>query len=243
MKPSIDKRAYIGDEVVFGEDCEVRPFATVVGQTTFGKRNRVFQYASIGDEPQDHRYQGEPTQVLIGDDNLFREGISIHRGTVKGGGLTRIGNHNFFMSYSHIAHDCIVGDHNIFTSFCGLSGHVEVGDHVIVGGHCGAHQFTRIGSYAFLSHACLIPMDAPPFMMVVGGHDPYVVGLNTRGLQRHGFSKEDLSALKSLYKIYYRSALTQAQALDRIEQDILPLCSKAQLFLDFVKTSQRGVMR
>lgn len=238
----IDERSYIGNEVIFGEGCEVHPFATVVGHTTCGKRNRIFQYASIGAEPQDHAYQNEPTQVRIGDDNLFREGVTIHRGTIKGGGVTEIGHHNFFMAYSHVAHDCRIGHYNIFTNFCGLSGHVEIGNHVIVSGYCGIHQFARVGDYAFLSHACLISKDVPPFMMVIGA-DPKVIGINSRGLQRQGFSPEEISALKRLYKLYYKTTLSQAQALDAIEQEVLPMCSKAQLFLDFVKDSKRGVMR
>ncbi len=238
----IDERAYVGKEVILGEGCDIRHFASVTGQTTLGARNRIFPYVSIGDEPQDHGYHNEPTRVVIGDDNLFREGSTVHRGTLKGGGVTQIGHHNFFMTYSHLAHDCIVGDHNIFTSFCGLSGHVEVGSHVIIGGHCGIHQFTRVGSYAFLSHACMITRDVPPFMLVIGA-DPEVIGINSRGLQRNGFTPEEISALKRLYKIYYKTTLTQAQALDEIEQEILPICAKAQLFLDFVKGSKRGVMR
>jgi UDP-N-acetylglucosamine acyltransferase len=239
----IGRGAYVGEGVEIGADCEIRPNATLLGPLMLGDRNRVFQYATLGDEPQDVHYRGELTQLVIGSDNIFRENVTIHRGTPKGGGVTRIGDHNFFMVGSHLAHDCVVGDHNIFTNYACFAGHIEIEHHVIVSAYCAAHQFTRIGAYSFLSHASLTPLDVPPFMMIAGGDDPYVCGVNTRGLQRNGFSVDEIAAIKRLYKIYYRSGLLQVDALAKISTEIVPLCAKAQHFIDFVKTSRRGVMR
>ncbi|MCX7122404.1 MAG: acyl-ACP--UDP-N-acetylglucosamine O-acyltransferase [Gammaproteobacteria bacterium] len=240
----IGRHAYIGADVRIGEDCEIRPYATILGPTVLGDRNRVFQYATLGDEPQDISYQGEPTRLLIGHDNVFRENVTVHRGTLKGGGLTTIGSHNYLMVYSHVAHDCILGDHIMMVNYAGLSGHIEVADHVTIGGYCGGHHFVRIGAYAFLSHACLIVQDAPPFMMVTGGGEhPRVCGINSRGLQRNGFSSEEIIALKKLYKLYYRSTLSQAEALAQIQSEVVPICLPAQQFCDFISGSRRGVMR
>ncbi len=241
---TIGRHAYIGAEVEIGEDCEVRPYATILGPTVLGDRNRVFQYATLGDEPQDVGYKGEPTRLVIGHDNVFRENVTVHRGTVKGRSLTEIGNHNYLMVYAHVAHDCKLGNHITMVNYAGLSGHIDVEDHVIIGGYSGGHQFVRIGAYTFLSHACLIVQDAPPFMLVAGGGEhPRVCGLNSRGLQRNGFTPEEIMALKKLYKIYYRSTLSQVDALAKIQDEIVPLCPRAQQFCDFVAASQRGVMR
>lgn len=240
---SIGPGAYIGADVVIGADCEIHHHATILGPLIMGDRNRVFQYASLGEEPQDLGYRAEPTQVVIGDENVFREGMTIHRGTVKGGGVTRIGNHNYCMIYSHIAHDCLIGNHIILTNYAALSGHVEVGDHAIMGAYCAAHQFARVGAYAFLSHGALISQDAPPFMTVVGGGAPFVIGVNARGLVRKGFLPEEIAAIKRLHRLYYRSPLSQQEALTEIESNLLPLCPQIQLFLDFVKNSQRGILR
>ena len=241
---TIGRHAYIGADVVIGEECEIRPYATILGPTILGDRNRVFQYATLGDEPQDMGYRGEPTRLVIGHDNVFRENVTVHRGTIKGRGLTHIGNHNYLMVYAHVAHDCHLGDHITLVNYAGLSGHIDVEDHVIIGGYSGGHQFVRIGAYSFLSHACLIVQDAPPFMLVAGGGEhPRVCGLNTRGLQRKGFGMEEIAALKKLYKLYYRSTLSQADALAQIQAEIVPLCPRAKHFCDFVQMSRRGVMR
>ena len=241
---TIGRHAYVGADVEIGRDCEIRPYATILGPTILGDRNRVFQNATLGDEPQDLGYKGEPTRLIIGDDNVFRESVTVHRGTVKGRGLTEIGHHNYLMVYSHVAHDCKLGNHITMVNYAGLSGHIDVEDRVIIGGYSGGHQFVRIGAYTFLSHACLIVLDAPPFMMVAGGGEhPRVCGLNTRGLQRNGFSADEIMALKKLYKIYYRSTCTQRDALAQIEAEIVPVCSRAQQFCDFVQASRRGVMR
>ena len=241
---TIGRHAYIGANVEIGQDCEIRPYATILGPTILGDRNRVFQYATLGDEPQDIGYKGEPTRLIIGDDNVFRENVTVHRGTVKGRSLTEIGDHNYLMVYAHVAHDCKLGSHITMVNYAGLSGHIDVEDRVIIGGYSGGHQFVRIGAYSFLSHACLIVLDAPPFMMVAGGGEhPRVCGLNARGLQRNGFSAEEIMALKKLYKIYFRSTLSQADAMAQIQAEIVPVCPKAQHFCDFIELSCRGVMR
>ncbi len=241
---TIGRHAYIGAGVEIGKDCEIRPYVTILGPTVLGDRNRVFQYASLGDEPQDLSFKGEPTRLVIGHDNVFREYVTVHRGTVKGGGLTQIGHHNYLMVYAHVAHDCKLGDHIVMVNYAGLSGHIEVENHVTIGGYCGGHHFVRMGAYAFLSHACLLVRDVPPFMMVVGGGgSPRVTGLNVRGLQRNGFSPEEIQALKQVYKLYYRSTLSQSEVLAKIEVEIVPNCPRAQQFCDFIRHSQRGVMR
>ena len=169
--------------------------------------------------------------------------MTVHRGTVKGGGVTQIGHHNFFLAYSHVGHDCVVGDHNTIVNFVAFSGHVSVGDFVLLSAYSGIHQFTSVGSYAMVAHAAIVTQDVPPFVLVAGGDSPYTVGLNVRGLKRRGFSEPELQALKRLYKIYYRSDLSQAAALAEIEAEILPICPRAQIFIDFVHRSQRGVLR
>jgi UDP-N-acetylglucosamine acyltransferase len=239
----IGRNAYVDAEVELGSGCVVKPFAMITGFTKLGKFNTIFPYACIGEAPQDVSYDNEPTRLEIGDHNIFREGVSVHRGTVKGGGGTKIGDHNFFLAYSHVGHDCQIGNHNTVVNFVGLSGHVLVADYVLLSAYSGIHQFSRIGSYAMIAHAAMVSQDVPPFVLVAGGDDPYTVGLNTRGLQRRGFSDDQLLWLKRLYKIYYRSQLSQAEALIRIQEEILPHCPAAQLFIDFVTTSQRGILR
>jgi UDP-N-acetylglucosamine acyltransferase len=239
----IGHSAFIDADVELGEGTIVKPFAMITGHTKIGKFNTIFSYASIGEAPQDVSYQGEPTRLEIGDHNIFREGVTVHRGTVKGGGVTQIGHHNFFLAYSHVGHDCVVGDHNTIVNFVAFSGHVSVGDFVLLSAYSGIHQFTSVGSYAMVAHAAIVTQDVPPFVLVAGGDSPYTVGLNVRGLKRRGFSEPELQALKRLYKIYYRSDLSQAAALAEIEAEILPICPRAQIFIDFVHRSQRGVLR
>ena len=239
----IGHSAFIDAHVELGEGTIVKPFAMITGHTKIGKFNTIFSYASIGEAPQDISYQGEPTRIEIGDHNVFREGVTVHCGTVKGGGLTHIGDHNFFLAYSHVGHDCVIGNHNTIVNFVGLSGHVTIGDYVLLSAYSGIHQFASVGSYAMVAHAAMVSQDVPPFVLVAGGDSPYTVGLNTRGLMRRGFSEAELRALKQLYKIYYRSDLSQAAALSRIEEEILPACPRAQLFVDFIHRSQRGILR
>lgn len=239
----VGRNAYIDAQVEIGEGTIVKPFAMITGHTKIGKFNKIFSYASIGEEPQDISYKDEPTRLEIGDHNIFREGVTVHRGTVKGGGLTKIGNHNFFLAYSHVGHDCQIGNHNTMVNFVGLSGHVEVDDYVLLSAYSGIHQFARIGSYAMISHAAMVSQDVPPFVLVAGGDSPYTVGLNTRGLARRGFTSDEIQWLKRLYTIYYRNDLSQEAALMQIQQEILPHCVKAKMFVDFVSQSTRGILR
>jgi UDP-N-acetylglucosamine acyltransferase len=240
---SVGYNAYIDAHVEIGEGTIIKPFAMITGHTKIGKFNKIFSYVSLGEAPQDVSYQDEPTRLEIGDHNIFREGVTVHRATQKGGGLTKIGDHNFFLAYSHVGHDCHIGNHNTIVNFVGLSGHVEIGDYVLLSAYSGIHQFTRIGSYAMIAHAAMVSQDVPSFILVAGGDSPHTVGLNTTGLKRRGFSETDITWLKRLYKIYYKSGLTQEAAIEAIKNDILPHCPKAEMFLDFVAGSKRGVLR
>lgn len=239
----VGRNAYIDAHVELGEGTIVKPFAMITGHTKIGKFNQIFSYASIGEAPQDVSYQDEPTRLEIGDHNIFREGVTVHRGTVKGGGVTQIGDHNFFLAYSHVGHDCHIGNYNTMVNFVGLSGHVEIDDYVLLSAYSGIHQFTRVGSYAMISHAAMVIQDVPPFVLVAGGDSPYTVGLNVRGLERRGFSVTEIKWLKQLYKIFYRSGLSLEAACNKISTDILPHSASAQMFLDFVTQSRRGVLR
>lgn len=240
---SVGFNAYIDEHVEVGEGTIIKPFAMVTGHTTIGKFNKIFSYASIGEAPQDVSYKDEPTRLIIGDNNTFREGVTIHKGSPKAEGITRIGNHNFFLAYSHVGHDGKIGDYNTITNFVGLSGHVEINDYTLLSAYSGIHQFVRVGSYAMIAHAAMVAQDVPPFVLVAGGDSPYTVGLNTTGLKRRGFTATDIAGLKRLYKLYYRSGLSQDAALEAIRAEILPECKPAQLFLDFVMKSQRGILR
>jgi UDP-N-acetylglucosamine acyltransferase len=190
----------IGPNVSLGEGCVVGPHVVINGDTIIGKNNKFFQFASIGEIPQDLKYNGERTQLIIGDDNTFRECVTVNLGTIDDNGKTVIGSRNLFMAYSHIAHDCIIGDDNIFVNSCALAGHIIVENFVHVGGYCGVHQFCKIGSYSFISHSCSILKDVPPYVMVTGGTDATVCGLNIVGLRRDNFSDDDILSLKRAYK-------------------------------------------
>jgi UDP-N-acetylglucosamine acyltransferase len=185
----------IGPNVSLGEGCVVGPHVVINGDTIIGKNNKFFQFASIGEIPQDLKYNGERTQLIIGDDNTFRECVTVNLGTIDDNGKTVIGSRNLFMAYSHIAHDCIIGDDNIFVNSCALAGHIIVENFVHVGGYCGVHQFCKIGSYSFISHSCSILKDVPPYVMVTGGTDATVCGLNIVGLRRDNFSDDDILSL------------------------------------------------
>lgn len=239
----IGRNAFIDADVELGEGTVVRPFAMVTGGARLGKFNQVFPYACIGEAPQDFSYKGESTRVEAGDYNVFRENVTVHRGTAKGDGITRIGHRNYFMASSHIGHDCRIGDDNILVNYIGLPGFVELDHHINISAYSGIHQNVRIGAYSMISQGAMVAQDVPPFLMVVGGDITSAIGLNLRGLQRNGFSENDTLWLKRLYRIYYRSGLNQEAAISKIKSDILPHCAHAQLFLDFLTQSQRGILR
>lgn len=233
--------AVIGPHVKIGAGTTVGPHAVIEGRTTIGRDNRIFQFASIGAVPQDLKYAGEPTELLIGDRNQIREFATMHLGTVQGGGLTRVGSGCLFMASSHVAHDCIVGDGVILANSVGLAGHVVIEDHVICGGLSGVHQFTRIGKHAFVSAGALVAMDIPPYCTAQGDR-AQLVGLNTVGLARHGYTPEQIARVKGAYKLVFRSGLGLREALTRVtaEYDGHP---EIDHFVRFIEGSERGITR
>ena len=231
----------IGPQVRIGARTVIGPHAVINGPTTIGADNRIFQFASIGDAPQDKKYRGEPTQLLIGDRNVFRESCTINRGTTHDKGVTRIGDDNLFMAYSHVAHDCVIGDNTVFANSVALGGHVEVGDWVILGGLTAVHQFTKIGAHAFLGGGAILSRDVPPYVMVAG--NPAVPhGVNAEGLRRRGFSDEQVRRIRETYRVLYRSDLKLAEALTQLA----PLAEQhpeIRTFVEFIHASTRSLVR
>ena len=231
----------IGPDVEIGDGCWIGPHVVINGPTRIGIKNKIFQFSSIGEGPQDLKYAGEATRLEIGDRNVIRECCTFSRGTVGGGGITRVGSDSLFMAYVHIAHDCQVGNRVVFANNATLAGHVEVGDHSILGGFVGIHQFCKVGAHVMLGVATVSFKDIPPYLMVHGNTaKPY--GLNVRGLRRRGFAEEVVAALKESYKIIYRSGLTVEDAL----RELAPLTAQypeVAVFTDFVRSAERGIIR
>ncbi|MBE8167107.1 MAG: acyl-ACP--UDP-N-acetylglucosamine O-acyltransferase [Shewanella sp.] len=232
---------YIGADVEIGDDCWFSSHVVVKGPTIMGKGNRIYQFASVGEECQDKKYAGEPTRLIMGDNNIIRENVTIHRGTIQDNSETRIGSNNLFMNYVHIAHDCVVGDNVILANNASIAGHVHIGDFVILGGMTAVHQFVHIGAHAFTAGASLILQDVPPFVMAAG--QPAVPrGLNREGLKRRGFSIESQHAVKRVYKTLYRNSLTVEEAVAELQDDAKAY-SEVKMMLDFVTNSSRGIIR
>jgi UDP-N-acetylglucosamine acyltransferase len=231
----------IGADVEIGDGTWIGPHVVINGPTRIGRDNKIFQFASIGEGPQDLKYAGEPTRLEIGDRNIIRECCTFSRGTVGGGGITRVGSNSLFMAYVHIAHDCQVGDNVVFANNATLAGHVEVGSHAILGGFVGIHQFCKVGAHTMLGVATVSFKDIPPFLMVHGNTaKPY--GLNLRGLKRRGFTPEAIDALKDAYKTVYRSGLTADAALAQLA----PLAAQfpeVATFANFIRRAERGIIR
>lgn len=230
----------IGADVEIGAGTVVGPHVVIKGTTVIGERNRIFQFASVGEDCQDKKYAGEPTRLEIGDDNVIREGVTLHRGTVQDASLTRIGSRNLFMAYSHVGHDCIIGDDCIMANQATLGGHVHLGNHVILGGLSAVHQFCHIGEHAMAGGGSIITKDIAAFVMV-NGHPAEAHGLNSVGLKRRGFSRETISALNTAYKTVFRQGLTLAQALEQLEAES-PLAER-DVFIASLKASTRGLTR
>jgi UDP-N-acetylglucosamine acyltransferase len=238
---SVGPFSIVGPGVQIGPRTVIGPHAVVNGPTTIGADNRIFQFASIGDAPQDKKYQGEPTRLEIGDRNVFRESCTINRGTTHDKGVTRIGHDNLFMAFSHVAHDCVVGSNTVFANCASLGGHVEIGDWAILGGLTAVHQFARIGAHAFLGGGSILSRDVPPYVMVAGNPAvPHAV--NAEGLKRRGFSEEQIRNIREAYRILYRSELKLADALARL----VPLAQaqpEIRVFVDFMQSSTRSLVR
>ncbi|MBT0585003.1 acyl-ACP--UDP-N-acetylglucosamine O-acyltransferase [Alteromonas oceanisediminis] len=233
--------SYIGHDVVIGDDCIIESHVVIKGPTKIGRGNHFFQFASIGEACQDKKYAGEPTRLEIGDNNVFRESVTVHRGTMQDKQVTVIGSHNLLMVNVHVAHDCIVGDDNIFANNVTLAGHVEVGNHAIMGGLVAIHQFCKVGSHSFAGGGGIILRDIPPYVMISGTkHVPQ--GINSEGLRRRGFSKEAIMQIKRAYKVIYRDGNTAAQAVDILKQMAVDTTEVA-LLADFIENSERGIIR
>ncbi len=238
---SIGPWSYIANNVVIGDDCEISSHVVINGPTRMGKGNRVFQFASIGEDCQDLKYAGEQTELVIGDNNIFRESCTIHRGTVQDNSLTQIGSNNLFMAYTHVAHDCIVGSNCIMANNASIAGHVHVGDHVIIGGMAGVHQFCHVGDHCFVAANALVLKDVPAYVMA-SGQPAKPFGLNSEGLKRRGFASETILSIKRAYKNIYRKSLSVEQALSAIEQQSEP-SKQLATFTDSIKQSTRGIIR
>ena len=242
---SVGPYAVIGANVTIGVNTTIGAHCVIEGHTTLGQDNRVFQFASLGGAPQDKKYAGEPTRLVIGNRNTVREFCTFNTGTTQDDGVTRIGDDNWIMAYVHIAHDCVVGNQTILANNATLAGHVQVGDYAIIGGLTGLHQFTQVGAHVMAGFASHISQDVPPFMMVDG--NPLAVrGLNLEGLRRRGFSPERLSAIKQMHRLLYRQGLTldaARSAIAALPEQHPQAAADIAAMLDFLNTSARGIAR
>ena len=238
---SVGAFAVIGDGVTIGARTVVGPHAIVNGPTSIGEDNRIFQFASIGDAPQDKKYKGEPTRLEIGHRNVFREFCTMNRGTTHDEGVTRIGDDNLFMAYTHVAHDCRVGSRIVMSNCATLGGHVHLGDWVIMGGFSGVHQFTKVGAHAFIANNAAVTRDVPPFIMAVGqpGQPP---SINSEGLTRRGFTEQQIRNLRNAYKVLYRSDLRLEEAVERLKEMAASQPEVGEL-VAFIATSTRSLVR
>jgi UDP-N-acetylglucosamine acyltransferase len=233
--------AILGAGVELGEGTVVGAHATIDGPTVLGKGNRVFPHAVVGFEPQDLKYRGERTRLTVGDSNVFREFSTVHRGTETGHGETVVGNSNYFMACSHVAHDCVIGSYNVMANSSALAGHVEIGNHVVLGAFTGAHQFIRVGDHAFVGAYAQLRQDVLPFCRT-DGSEAKTYGINRIGLQMRGFSEERLKALERAHRLLVRSRLNTTQALARIEEELSGQ-PDVDYLIRFIRESKRGFHR
>ncbi|MEO7773247.1 MAG: acyl-ACP--UDP-N-acetylglucosamine O-acyltransferase [Steroidobacteraceae bacterium] len=238
---SVGAYAIIGPEVTIGPGCWIAPHAVLNGPMSMGSHNRVFQFASLGDAPQDKKYKGEPTRLEIGDRNVFREYCTVNRGTVTGNTVTRVGNDNMLLAYTHVGHDCTLGDNIVLSNLTMLGGHVELGDWVICSAYAGVHQFCKVGPHAFIANNTAVTRDVPPYVLVEGRPaEPHSV--NSEGLKRRGFSEEQIRGIRNAYRVLYRSDLKLADAAARL-QELARGKPELQLFVDFITSSTRSIVR
>ena len=232
----------VGPDVEIGDDTWIGPHVVIRGPTKIGCENKIFQFCSVGDDPQDKKFQDDKESYLeIGDRNVFREYCSINRGTEPGGGRTVIGHDNWIMAYVHIAHDCIIGDHTVLANNTTLAGHASIDDYAILGGFTGVHQFCRVGRHCFTAISSVVVKDVPPFLMV-SGNTAKPHGLNKEGLKRHGFSNDTINQLLKAYKIVYREGLTVKKAIVKIKK-IRSKSEEIDSFIGFIEQSERGIAR
>lgn len=240
---NVDIGAYsiIGENVFIGSGTVIGPHVVIDPFVTIGRNCRIFQYAAIGAVPQSLKFEGEKTYVKIGNGTIIREFVTIHRGTGFGGGITEVGEENFLMAYTHIAHDCRVGRKVVMANNATLAGHITIGDHATIGGLVAVHQFVKIGEYAFVGGKSAVVKDVPPYVIAAGDRAE-LHGLNSVGLKRHGFSPTTLSLLKKTYRIIFRIGLTMNEAIERVRAEVEQIPEVVN-FIDFIKSSQRGVTR
>ncbi len=240
---SVGAYSIIGDNVIIGDNTEIMHHSVIDKYVTIGKNCRIFPFSSIGTAPQDVTFKNEPTFVEMGDNNIIREFTTINRGTVKGGAYTRIGNNNFFMTYTHIAHDCKVGNFTIFINGATLAGHVEVEDYAVVGAFSSVHQFCRIGRNAYIGGYTVVLQDILPFAKVAQTRDNYhLYGPNSIGMMRNGINREFIDNVKDIFKILFRQDLNTTQALERINEEY-PLGNEATIITEFISKTRRGILK
>ena len=238
---SIGPYSVIGEQVTIGRDTRIASHVLIEGWTTIGERNQLHSFSCIGTPPQDVGYKNEETYLIIGNDNVIREFATVHRATKKADRKTEIGNKNYLMAYSHVAHDCKLGNSIIMANSAGLAGHITIEDYAILGGIVGVHQYVRIGAYAMIGGQSAIVQDIPPYVSAAGNR-AQLYGLNTIGLKRKGFSDEVISDLKKAYKIIFRSGMTIDEAIKKVA-DEFPGSKEVNYFVDFMRHSKRGVTR
>jgi len=234
--------AVVGDDVELGDGCVLDHHAVVEGPAKLGRENHVYSFAVLGGDPQDMTYHGERVSLEVGDGNQFREFCTVNRGTVKGGGVTRVGNHNLIMNHAHIAHDCAIGNGTIFVNGASLAGHVHVGDCATLGAFCLVHQFCRIGAYSYLAAGSAIPKDVPPFSMISEPRETRCYGVNKIGLERHGFSPERIQAIEQAFRLLLRSKLNTSQALGKM-RETLAGSEDVSVLVRFIESAERGLTK
>lgn len=239
---SVGAYSVIGAEVEIGEGTVIGPHVVIEGPTRIGRDNRITQFASIGAAPQDKKFEGERTELVIGDRNLIREFTTINRGTGDGGGITRIGNDNWLLAYVHIAHDCLIGNHVVFSNYSALAGHVEIGDWTIMSGYSGVHQFCKVGEHAFIGMGCLVGSDVPPFVMMANDQHGRPRGINSEGLKRRGFDATRIAAIKRAYRTLYMAGLSLPEAREKL-MDQAEDSDDVRAMMDFLARSNRTLAR
>jgi len=234
--------AVVGENVELGDGCVLHAHATVGGPSKFGKNNVFYSFTAIGGDPQDYTLRGERTELVAGDGNIFREYVTVSRGTQKGGGKTALRDGNFLLAYSHIGHDCVIGSNTLFVNGATLAGHVTVEDFVTVGAFCPVHQFCRIGRYAYVGASTVITQDVPPFSKIVTERETKSFGINAIGLERQGFSQERLQALKRAYRLLLQSKLNTSQALAEMRKSLGDSADVREL-IQFIESAERGIVK
>jgi UDP-N-acetylglucosamine acyltransferase len=234
--------AVIGPHVHLDEECVVHSHAVIQGPSKFGAKNIFYSFSTIGGDPQDLTFHGERTELIVGEGNTFRECVTVSRGTKKGGGVTKIGNGNLFMAYTHIGHDTVIGSHNIFANAATLAGHVAIEDHVTVGALSPVHQFCRVGRYAYIGACTVITQDVPPFSRVVTERETKSFGINSIGLERKGFSEDRRKILQRAFRLLLRSKLNTSQAMAKMREQFSASADVIEL-VQFIETAERGIVK